>query len=414
MNNKTILLISSILLQFAMLFGMIFLYQSIVLGGREIILKTEPLDPRDILRGQYMALGYEISTIKSELVKDVCAGPENCWLANGSDIYVTLAEKGRGVWGATEAGGYKPAGGLFLKGKVESITSPGGISVNYGIESYFVDPERARELETAARKGLLFMRVVVDKNGKGVLRGIAEDFSTISLGDAQNRARDARRVADIKQLQLALELYEDAEGQYPVSLEMLQPTFIPNVPQDPEERTPYHYFRCTPSSYHIGADLKELGNPAFASDHDKKVCDEDKIIGDDAISCTGELTNRYCYDAAEGSDVPGRKAVRVITPNGGERFCLGKSYPLQFESSGVQKARAVIRVEGSIKDYLITNIASGSDGKGNINWVVGNLLNEPGITLQEGKNYRIRIVSTDGGKSVSDVSDSAFTVVRCG
>lgn len=413
MNKKTLFLVGSILLQFAVLFGMIFLYQSIVIGGREIILKTEPVDPRDILRGKYVALRYDISTIKSEIIKDFCVGPENCWLANGSDIYVTLAEKGGGIWSATEAGRYKPVSGLFLKGEVRNIASSRGISVSYGIESYFVDPERAQELDQSARRGWLLMRVVVDKNGKGVLRGIAEHLSTPSFENAQARSRDARRITDIKQLQLALELYENAEGQYPVSLEMLQPKFIPNVPQDPEERTPYHYFRCTLNSYHIGADLGDLGNRGLTNDHDKKVCNEDTIIGDDAVSCTGEVMNRYCYDAAEGSDVPGGKKIRVIAPNGGERLCLGKSYSLQFESSGIQKARAVIRAEGSNKDYKITNIAPGSDGRGNATWVVGNILNEPGIILQDGKNYKIRIVSTDGGKSVSDVSDGAFTILRC-
>ncbi|MBI3457130.1 MAG: GDYXXLXY domain-containing protein [Candidatus Rokubacteria bacterium] len=48
-------------------------------------------------------------------------------------------------------------------------------SVQYGIESFFVDPEGARELEQGARRGTLRMRVVVDSQGRGVLRGVVAE-----------------------------------------------------------------------------------------------------------------------------------------------------------------------------------------------------------------------------------------------
>ena len=38
-----------------------------------------------------------------------------------------------------------------------------------------------------------------------------------SLNSARSKSRDARRVADLKQLQLALELYYDANRNYPGS-----------------------------------------------------------------------------------------------------------------------------------------------------------------------------------------------------
>ena len=36
---------------------------AILRDGREIVLKVEPVDPRDLLRGDYVRLCYEISSI---------------------------------------------------------------------------------------------------------------------------------------------------------------------------------------------------------------------------------------------------------------------------------------------------------------------------------------------------------------
>lgn len=158
--------IGSVGLQFAVLLGMIFFYQSIVAGGTEVVLQTIPVDPRDILRGQYVALRYEISTLRPDLVGGGVAA-----LRTGDTVYVVLEERGA-AWVAVAAQRERPATGVFLRGTVAGAA--GALSVRYGIESYFVDPDRARDLEQAARRGQLRMRVAVDQDGRGVLRGVAE------------------------------------------------------------------------------------------------------------------------------------------------------------------------------------------------------------------------------------------------
>ena len=37
-------------------------------NGQEVLLKVEPVDPRDLLRGDYVRLGYEISRIPVEMI----------------------------------------------------------------------------------------------------------------------------------------------------------------------------------------------------------------------------------------------------------------------------------------------------------------------------------------------------------
>ncbi|PIT91037.1 hypothetical protein COU17_02585 [Candidatus Kaiserbacteria bacterium CG10_big_fil_rev_8_21_14_0_10_49_17] len=102
--------------------------------------------------------------------------------------------------------------------------------------------------------------------------GILSSVVLASLNSAREKSRDARRVSDIKQLQLALELYFDSNGGYPTSLASLAPDYIAVVPTDPSTSDPYSYAalgsgsNC--SSYHLGATLEDSGHTALDSDAD--------------------------------------------------------------------------------------------------------------------------------------------------
>lgn len=189
---------------------------------------------------------------------------------------------------------------MFIRGEVTRVYGS-RISARYGIESYFVDPERAMELEKEARRGKLFMKVVVDDQGRGIIRGVAKIQRTpFGLESAQLRSRDARRIADIKQFQLALKLYFGDNSMYPETLELLSPNFIPALHGDPLGQ-PYHYAICSPTSYHLGADLEDRTNIALSSDDDiVSLCPEDPIRGTDRSSCSGEVASRFCFDVTEG------------------------------------------------------------------------------------------------------------------
>lgn len=105
--------------------------------------------------------------------------------------------------------------------------------------------------------------------------GILASVVLASLNSARTKARDARRVADVKQLQLALELYFDSNTAYPDTLaDLATDGHIPVIPGDPLGagstglcRPSYCYAgievsgSCT--SYHVGVNLEEAGNPAL-------------------------------------------------------------------------------------------------------------------------------------------------------
>ncbi len=68
-------------------------------------------------------------------------------------------------------------------------------------------------------------------------------FSTVflSLDSAKEKARDARRQSDIKQIRFGIEMYYIEYGRYPYSLNALSPKFLPNILVDPLTNQPYQY-----------------------------------------------------------------------------------------------------------------------------------------------------------------------------
>ena len=137
--------------------------------------------------------------------------------------------------------------------------------------------------------------------------GILASVVLASLNSARKKSRDARRLADVKQLQVALELYFDANsGSYPTALSALAPTNIPVIPKDPVGNTDYSYAAlgsltsCT--SYHLGASLEESTNPALNSDVDAAA----------GTICTGGGT-----EFTGVGDLPGTSPAKCNTADAG-------------------------------------------------------------------------------------------------
>ncbi len=137
--------------------------------------------------------------------------------------------------------------------------------------------------------------------------GILASIVLASLNTARIKSRDARRIADIKQIQIALELYYDANSSsYPTLTSALTTGgFMSSVPQDPLSTVAvpknYLYEKCTgvtPNFYHIGASLEDDKNHALIANYN----------GAGLTGCTGswgangspcqtsDAPGKYCYD----------------------------------------------------------------------------------------------------------------------
>ncbi len=116
--------------------------------------------------------------------------------------------------------------------------------------------------------------------------GILASVVLASLNSARVKGRDARRISDVKQIQLALELYYDKNQTYPTAAQAMSTStsvlvtngFISSLPVDPSTQGLYSYAAlqsdgvtaCTTTpcpSYVVGATI-EGGASATPADVD--------------------------------------------------------------------------------------------------------------------------------------------------
>jgi uncharacterized membrane-anchored protein len=126
-SNEYTKLIVVLAVLFFILGGFIFYVSIPLIDGETVILATQPADPFDPIRGQYIIIRYEISTV-----------PELPNAEVGDTIYVALEEDDLGVSRYDYASFKKPKDDVFIKGKVKSFRG-GDMTLEYGIEQYFFE-----------------------------------------------------------------------------------------------------------------------------------------------------------------------------------------------------------------------------------------------------------------------------------
>jgi uncharacterized membrane-anchored protein len=166
------------LLQCGVLGWMIQSRAAILQNGMEIVLKTQPIDPRDLLRGDFVTLGYDLSSIPESEI----AGDPGAFYAEGSHLYVVLTKNADGFWQRSRASA-EPATDLkneevLLRGRSQYGFSPkgtGSVHVRYGIERYYVPEGEGREIETAQQEKRIDVVIMVDNNGKAQIRALRDN-----------------------------------------------------------------------------------------------------------------------------------------------------------------------------------------------------------------------------------------------
>jgi uncharacterized membrane-anchored protein len=235
-----------VMFQVLLLIGMVVYRQYWVSTGERILLRTAPVDPRDIFRGDYVQLSYEISNI------DLDQFPVKEGFNPNEKIYVILEKDADGTYKASSLRKLQPAGGKFIQGRVRNEMQasrwevsvkddlnnvhvfkprwfygfkngdralfcldnlnnvisqfkedanykpqcPTGTSfkgtiettketkfkrltVEYGIESYFVEEGKGKAIETARNARDVKVEVSLRKDGKGIITGLVMDGNAV-------------------------------------------------------------------------------------------------------------------------------------------------------------------------------------------------------------------------------------------
>ena len=177
MNKKRLFFISILSFWAIAIIGFITIKEEHKATGDVFYFKTMPVDPRDLFRGDYVNLSYEISSLdiepKHALYKDI----EN--LMPGDKVYVILQNEYKRVpvdnafetkW--IDVTKTFPESGYYIAGTIEDVQKDlsefVNIRVSYGIESFFVPQHTGKDIEQYVGKEL-YGKVVVNSNGNAML-----------------------------------------------------------------------------------------------------------------------------------------------------------------------------------------------------------------------------------------------------
>tara|TARA_R110000868_G_scaffold73378_2_gene212887 strand:+ start:3953 stop:4522 length:570 start_codon:yes stop_codon:yes gene_type:complete len=137
-----------------------------------VTLQSEPVDPRDLFRGDYVILSYAISSLSfTEINGDMK------W-QDGDTVYVELTPA-QDTWRAVAAfhATVVPAlGNKIIRGRIDYLDETRNVAnVNYGIERYYVPEGEGRALEEERNKRALSVDVALATSGEAAVKGIRID-----------------------------------------------------------------------------------------------------------------------------------------------------------------------------------------------------------------------------------------------
>ena len=137
--------------------------------GTEIQVKTEPVDPRSMFRGNYARLRYEFGTLPEDALE------EEHSLRMGEFVYVSLQRGEEGQYVFAAASTTRPTDGIFLRGRLQNNFPP--YFVKYGIEAFFAPEEKAQQLERNLREGGTAI-LMVTGSGQAALQDVISGPNT--------------------------------------------------------------------------------------------------------------------------------------------------------------------------------------------------------------------------------------------
>lgn len=178
---KAVLFGAAILLQCLLLVLMVADRMQILREGREVTLQTQPVDPRDLLRGDYVVLQYDISQLPAGALAGQPAAERH------PVVFVKLAPNANGLYEAVSVHAAPvavTAPEVLIRGRVAYYGGSCGtgrqtfcekLVIKYGLESYFVPEGEGRKLEQARNAQKLRVVASVLPSGRAAIKRLLLD-----------------------------------------------------------------------------------------------------------------------------------------------------------------------------------------------------------------------------------------------
>jgi uncharacterized membrane-anchored protein len=177
---KIVLFGAAALVQVALLTVMIVDRVQILRDGKEVTLRSRPVDPRDLLRGDYVVLGYDISRLPAGQFLYKRDGPRN------PTVFVKLAPGPDGIYNPVSVHAEPVAVSspeVLIRGRVAYATDCGNtgqslctkLQIRYNLESYFVPEGEGKKLEDARNQRKLTVVAAVLPSGRAAIKRLLLD-----------------------------------------------------------------------------------------------------------------------------------------------------------------------------------------------------------------------------------------------
>ncbi|HMM63629.1 MAG TPA: GDYXXLXY domain-containing protein [Mesorhizobium sp.] len=158
---------------------------AILRDGKEVLLRVEPVDPRDLLRGDYINLGYEISSIPASLIAGV---PASQTTSGDSRLTVRLKRESDGYWRPAAAWlGEAPSppqsdDEADIAGHISAgwnLTGDTVISADYGIERFYLPEGEGMAIQNDMRVRPFGIRAALARDGTAQIKALMDGDRTL-------------------------------------------------------------------------------------------------------------------------------------------------------------------------------------------------------------------------------------------
>lgn len=175
-----------LVIQAAALGWMVYERAELLRTGTEVRLAVVPIDPRDLFRGDYVTLTYDISLLRPQMIGGDAEFEPN------DPIWVTLDTSLAGPAQPQGVFRHRPPtlpDQAVIRGRVERVFSGAPplddpdvcpdpcttLEVDYGISQYFVPEGEGRSLETLRNDSRVSVVAAVDSRGKAAIKQLLVD-----------------------------------------------------------------------------------------------------------------------------------------------------------------------------------------------------------------------------------------------
>ncbi|QKC83545.1 GDYXXLXY domain-containing protein [Mesorhizobium sp. NZP2077] len=158
---------------------------AILRHGKEVLLKIEPVDPRDLLRGDYIILSYDISRIPVKMIANIPAGKLS---SDDTSIAVRLKKGVDGYWTPTTAWfGKAPTQAAADEADISGHVAAGwdlreegaSIAPDYGIERFYLPEGEGMAIQNDMRVRPFGIKLVLASDGTAQIKALVDGDKTL-------------------------------------------------------------------------------------------------------------------------------------------------------------------------------------------------------------------------------------------